>query len=161
MPAKKDIEKLVKVHGEKYRCLIEDMAAFLTENEPKWKLNQPIDFTEMVQISLSKVANKSYMRFTEQNEWEGETWNFYIPVEGNEKELKKLKKLVDEIEAREQNGQYTMGEKLYDEKTVDVLCENSEGGYMSVHNKLKGLLKLPKKGKEDPFYKGGINKMMS
>ena len=36
-----------------------------------------------------------YYRLKEINDWEGETWNFYIPVEGNQKEIEKLKSSLE------------------------------------------------------------------
>lgn len=95
-----------------------------------------------------------YYRLKEINDWEGETWNFYIPVEGNQKEIEKLKKhLVEDT--------YILDKKLYEEKDVDFLCENEDNcGYMNQHNKLAGKLKVPKKMNDDLLYKGGVKKFM-
>lgn len=95
---------------------------------------------------------KQYYKFTEVNDWEGETWHFYIPVDGNKREIAKLKKEVD--------GEfYIVNDELLPENEVDILCKHSDGGYMTTHNKLKGKLEIPnEKGRsiEDALYKGGI-----
>jgi hypothetical protein len=103
-------------------------------------------------IKKSKVdVNKKYYRFTEENDWEGETYNFYLNL--TDKQLSQL-----------QNILYKMGEDMpylldvtpIDEKEVNTLCKNSYGGYMAFENKVENP-KIPNKVKsgDDPFYKGG------
>ncbi len=97
-----------------------------------------------------------YYRLTEHNEWEGETWHFYIPVDGNEEELEKLRSSIDgEI--------YKLSKKTYEEDKITTLCEDDDdAGYMAKHNKLEGkfVFEQPSDKNTEPLYKGGIRKMM-
>lgn len=49
-------EKLVGVHGERYRKLIESMFTWLDENEPLWELDDPLDREGMVAEAISHIA---------------------------------------------------------------------------------------------------------
>lgn len=99
-----------------------------------------------------------YYRLSENNEWEGETWHFYIPVEGNEEEMVKLKEKYIDGEI------YCVSIKKFTEERVDILCEDDNNtSYMNKHNKLKGKLTVPENlspKTDDPLYKGGICKFM-
>src|SRR4051812_38552012 len=46
-----------------------------------YRVNNKLDLPTPVKVK--KKASKMYVCFTENNEWEGETWNFYLPVKGN------------------------------------------------------------------------------
>lgn len=105
-----------------------------------------------------------YVRFTENNDWEGEEWSFYIPVEGNEDAIK----FLDEKFC---GDTYTITKERLTEKEVDTLERFGGEGYMKNHNKLVGILdykKLEKVvdtdkelgGESDPLYKGGIKDFM-
>jgi len=61
---------------------------------------------------------KNFIRFKECNSWEGETWNFYIPVEGNEKAIKRLAKILEKYPS------YTLYPIPLSEKEVDILVKN-------------------------------------
>lgn len=91
----------------------------------------------------------------ENNDWEGETWKFYFPVEGNEKETKKLNKFID-------GENYILSEKIYTEEEVDILCTEclNHITYMPTHNKLNGKLSVKGKKNNNPLYKGGIRDMI-
>ena len=96
-----------------------------------------------------------YICFTEYNSWEGEHWNFYIPLEGNEKQIEIFKKQISGFE------NYEVSDKVYSEEEVDVLVENTDSGYMNFHNKLEGKLKETKtQDITGDLYKGGIKKFM-
>lgn len=104
-----------------------------------------------------------YVKFTEKNDWEGETWHFYIPTEGNEDELTGLKEILNEVET----GTYELDLTPIPDAEVDVLVKHTDSGYMAYHNKLAGLLMLTpeilesfKTAGKDPFYKGGIGSYM-
>ncbi len=64
---------------------------------------------------------RKYYRFREENEHEGETWNFYIPL--NEAELALVKKAVkDAHDFYEGESPYALnGKKTYTESEVDFL----------------------------------------
>lgn len=106
---------------------------------------------------------KQYYRFTEINDWEGETWHFYIPVKDNEEAIETLRIFIKDFSFEDM---YEISNKRFPENEVDVLCDNSEIGYMAYHNILSGKLVLPElKVKDchivdDPFYKGGIENLM-
>lgn len=40
---------------------------------------------------------RKYVPIVEDNEWEGERWRFYIPLKGNEEDLARLTKTLDEV----------------------------------------------------------------
>lgn len=42
------IEKLVEQYGEKYRSLFTDSLQWLTQREPVWDLDEPIDREEFI-----------------------------------------------------------------------------------------------------------------
>lgn len=102
-------------------------------------------------------AKKIFIEFVENNDWEGETWSFWIPQEGNEDAIAKLTEIIVDDDS------YQIGDKpLEDEKQLDFLIERTkdETGYMARHHKLSGLLKIPKKKDaaaiRESLYKGGI-----
>jgi hypothetical protein len=94
-----------------------------------------------------------YIRFSEHNDHEGETWHFYIPIKGNEKDIAKVRELIADVDA------YRLDRELT-EAQVDTLVEfDNESGYMARHNKAAGFNKLPKSvdwEDDDPFYKGRL-----
>lgn len=102
---------------------------------------------------MNKRGPKTYYRFTEHNEFEGETWNFYLRKQGNEDVVAHIYELVkNELD-------YELNLKLeYTEKEVDVLVRNSDDGYIRTHNKIEKINhrvdKKPLKLKD--LYKGGI-----
>jgi len=106
----------------------------------------------------------SYYRFTEHNDNEGETWHFYIPVEGNEETIKNLKIFLEENNLEDE---YEISNKVFTDNETEVLCDNTDSGYMDFNNQLFGKLILPKLEmhkdgyiEDDPLYKGGIAELM-
>lgn len=51
------VEELVALHGEQHRVAIADAIAFLDENEPSWRLVQPIDRTRYIAHVLEKKSS--------------------------------------------------------------------------------------------------------
>jgi hypothetical protein len=101
-----------------------------------------------------------FQELIEENDWEGETWSFWIPVKGNEDEIERLTTLLKDFD---DNG-YSMGDTATASE-INVLIKHSkdECSYMERHNKLEGLLRLPDKpGAEivESLYKGGVCDMM-
>lgn len=97
---------------------------------------------------------KTYAKFTEINDWEGETWNFYIPIKGNEKAMDLIDALID---GREEY--FLRRGKAFTEQEIDALCaRESSTSYMNKHNKVSKILELPESvdfdADDDPFYKG-------
>jgi hypothetical protein len=114
--------------------------------------------------SVSTATMAQYVKFTEHNEWEGETWYFWIPTEGNGGELKALAAALDGEDSGDEK--YELDLELVPEYDVDVLVRHSEVGYMATHNKQAGILTLPENlvallaDDDAPFYKGGIRDLM-
>jgi len=90
--------------------------------------------------STRKSSTKKYATFIEHNEWEGETWRFYIPIKGNVHELKALEKWINNLEDRS----YELDWDPIPEKEVDILVKHSDIGYGADHNKLNGKLNWKK-----------------
>lgn len=102
-----------------------------------------------------------YYIFTEHNDYEGETWNFYIPMEKLHRDI-----IAQAIESTDEfDSPYEISDKAYDEVEVDFIIRNIKGtsSYMSEFNKCNGinqqlLDKLLDQSvnitENDPFYKG-------
>jgi len=100
--------------------------------------------------------------FTENNDWEGETWNFFVPLSPEQHE--KIKNLIESVE--DFDSPYEIGDEAYTESYVDKLISsrnNTRTGYMKLYNKCKPLsgvfLDRLMEGninllEDDPFYKG-------
>ena len=88
---------------------------------------------------------KKFIRFSEHNEWEGETWHFYVPKDHPKFEEAK-KKAIEEG--------YSVGEKLFTPEEVETLVGNSDGGYMAYHNEVEDI------DLEKGFYKGQAFKLV-
>lgn len=94
--------------------------------------------------------NKSYYKFTEHNDYEGETWHFYLPL--TEEEVR----YFNELEIDEDS--YEFSDEPIEEKEVDILVKHSDSGYMANHNKVSEIkwewISENLNEDEDPFYKG-------
>ena len=106
-----------------------------------------------------------YAKFTEHNEQEGETWRFWIPIDGNEKALDRLNAAIDAADPEE----YELDLTPVPEVEVDVLVKHTgDCGYMDRDIKLAGVLTGMMRsttedgeGDEHPLYKGGIKDLMT
>lgn len=107
----------------------------------------------------------NYAKFTEHNDWEGETWRFYIPIEGNEAALHELEQAI----SANSGSSYELDTGPFTESVVDALVEHGADDceYMPAHTKLVGLLRLPPElraamsdPESNPLYKGGIGEFM-
>lgn len=116
-----------------------------------------------------------FIKLREINEHEGETWRFWLQVDGNEAELKRLRTALERV-AELYGDQYDVPFELSDqpksEAYVDALVEEAEGdddGYMAAHHKVTGVLTVPDwpdlapddydNAIERALYKGGIRKL--
>ena len=95
-----------------------------------------------------------YYMVSENNDWEGETWRWYIPA--NEKNLEDLTALKDTLEEFEE---YRIFLTPIKEVIVKDRIENQRVGYMFPHNwGPKSVPELPEgldeEGIERLFYKG-------
>ena len=97
------------------------------------------------------------LNLVEINDWEGETWNFFFWA--SEENEARLRKILEDLELKN-IGDYSIEDDGYTMEDVEkFLKRKSHTGYMDEFNFL-GTLELPKKlkFKDDPFYKGGIEK---
>lgn len=112
------------------------------------------------------TTEKRFARFIEANEHEGETWNFWLELTGdNGGQLETLQEriwdaTVDENgEAKLDAQEFALTEDVEDETIVDALVLYSdEAGYMPTHQKVTGVFTCPEDLGEhlEKLYKGGI-----
>lgn len=112
----------------------------------------------------------NYLRFTEINEHEGETWRFYIPVEGNQDAIDRLSRV---LEAHDLTETFKFNATPAPESVVDTIVAEAledyeeNGGYRPARVELEGRLVLPDQLEEAEYidvvnllYKGGIEDLM-
>lgn len=99
----------------------------------------------------------NFVKFTEYNDWEGETWHFWLQLDGNVAELQKLSHHL------EGNEDFRLSLSGTPESEVDILVKHDDlAGYMGLHNKVTGKFTCPEPDDDsedwlkDVFYKGGI-----
>lgn len=107
-----------------------------------------------------------YALFKEVNDWEGEEWSFYIPVDGNEEALGQLAAWCHHWRAKEPEFPYSSPLlKWFSADQVEkfVTTPNSGATYMAAHNQMAGTLAIPENLLElevkeafTAFYKGGM-----
>ena len=125
---------------------------------------------------MAKKVETLYVCFVENNDWEGETWNFYIP-ECYFAQIQDLlvfyENYIKEKNQDDPGIPYSIKSlksckpKLYSIEQIKVLVDNDHGSYMSAHNLIKDQLnqkaiiecKKEIKNDEDPFYKGDIKRL--
>jgi len=100
-----------------------------------------------------------FVKFVEHNEYEGETWNFYLQTEDNEVALNGLKNAIASYDP--DNDIYRLTDTHLTEEEVDTLVKYSDSGYMPFETKVVGnfdisLLQLNPVTADDNLYKGGI-----
>jgi hypothetical protein len=80
----------------------------------------------------------TYIRLTEANEWEGETWHFYLPIADNSAALAALQELID---SADNDFGFSLSE-TFTEDEVDTLVRTANGdtSYLAAHTKLAGRL---------------------
>ncbi len=109
-----------------------------------------------------------FVRFNETNDHEGETWTFWLQVNGNEDQLDKLWNLLDEANVDGDEDfdfeLFNHAEQTVPEEHVDALVEHgNRDGYMAEHHKVTGKLVCPDSIGEygDVLYKGDITKLFT
>jgi hypothetical protein len=120
-----------------------------------------------INISLMKGNELKFVKFTEHNDNEGESWNFWLQLDGNEAQLKQLQSWLGTFD--DDGGSYELDMTPVDESEVDILVKHSDEGYMDYENKITGTFACPEpdsKAETDPdeawewlndsFYKGDI-----
>lgn len=104
-----------------------------------------------------------FAEFIENNDHEGETWRFWLQVDGNEAALVELDEILtpDEFDA-----EFEITGVKATESEVDTLVKYTMGDYMALDNKVTGELRLPDSLRDvdkygnpeyvEVLYKGGI-----
>jgi hypothetical protein len=98
----------------------------------------------------------TFARFVEFNDHEGETWTWWLQIDGNESQLDRLRDLLADADVAEE---YDLRLDIVEpESVVDELREHAVDGYFAGHNKVLGRLTCPDSLGEyaDILYKGGI-----
>jgi hypothetical protein len=86
------------------------------------------------------MTDKKFYTFSENNDHEGETWNFYISL--TDEEAIHFSTVMEQASVEAEEFPYEFDAKdTLTEKEVDFLVKRSRGGYMSEHNKVKSLKK--------------------
>lgn len=133
--------------------------------------------TEVPEVETSTEMDegvKYYRRLIENNDNEGERWNWWLYTgNGNESAINALKSFLERVGLDEE---YEITDDLVSERDVNVLVKYGGSGYTSYHNKVDGQFVLPdpdegeeqkgEKSDEDlrdfwmeALYKGGIKEL--
>lgn len=106
-----------------------------------------------------------FVKFTENNQWEGQIFVNWLQIDGNEDQLDKLWNLlidagVDEDGGQDEDFPYDLSdrnEEFLIEEHVDLLVEHAE------HSKIVGTFTCPDSLGEDCrlIYKGQISKLFT
>ena len=118
------------------------------------------------------TTEKRFARFVEVNEHEGETWNFWLELTGdNGSELETLQERIwdeytgpDGLQVEPGPQEFSLTEDVEDETIVDALVKYAdEIGYMPTHQKVTGVFTCPEDLGEhlEKLYKGGIVKLFT
>lgn len=104
------------------------------------------------------MTGMRFLDFTEINDHEGETWRFWLQVDGNEEALEKLRGLIVTADI---GDEYTLATEPVDESTVDSLVKYGRSGYRPFETKVTGVFTCPDDLGEwgDDLYKGRITGM--
>ncbi|MBF6358167.1 hypothetical protein IU449_27090 [Nocardia higoensis] len=98
--------------------------------------------------------------YSEINDNEGETWDFWLQVDGNEAALEKLGNLLATA-AVDGYDCYGLADVEVDEVGVDLLVAHAHVGYMASAHKVTGILSVPDSFEVDGLYKGGITELFT
>jgi hypothetical protein len=101
-----------------------------------------------------------YYEFTENNDWEGEKWHFFIPMLKKHRDaIANLISSTDEFDSPYKISDYVLTESEVDE----IVAEEGNTYYMNEFNKCGPLseelidrLNVINITEADPFYKGGV-----
>lgn len=110
----------------------------------------------------------NFVKFTEHNDHEGETWDFWIQLDGNEADLETLSEFLDQFDPDGESFELDL--TPVPEEEVDIVIKHTGQGYMDYANKVSGTLTLPEIDLDrvatddeagydwlmDNFYKGDI-----
>lgn len=101
-----------------------------------------------------------FVKLTEHNDNEGESWNFWLQFDGNEDQLRRLFVSINTFD--EDYEDFELDLTPVDESEVDVLVKHGGQGYMDYHNKVTGSFECPEWEEYgdmvDDLYKGDIKR---
>jgi hypothetical protein len=117
-------------------------------------------------VAATGEIEPRFVQFTEFNDHEGETWHFWLQLDGNEHELDKFRHLLTETayglheEVLEDLG-YVLTKNVEPESVIDLLVRygaDEAGRYMAQHHKITGVFTCPVSLGENAehLYKGRI-----
>lgn len=104
------------------------------------------------------MSETVFVRFSEYNDHEGESWDWWLQLTGNEEEISKLAALLDEIDNDDDPWHVLHMDDAEPESVVDKLAQYAGDGYYAAHNKVVGSFTCPPDLGEDAeaLYKGAV-----
>lgn len=88
------------------------------------------------------VVQKTYLQVIEDNEWEGETWNFFVDQSSPEAPI--LKKMVLSLHDNNEDCGFSLVENVSEADVKVLLRQKSPTAYMNQYNLVKKVNKNPK-----------------
>jgi hypothetical protein len=101
-----------------------------------------------------------FISLIENNDHEGETWRYWLQVDGNENQIEQLRALIDGS-GEEETYELADADDIVPEFEVDVLVKHTECGYTTYENKVTGRLTIPDDVDIDVLYKGGAEHLFN
>lgn len=102
-----------------------------------------------------------FISLTEANDHEGETWRYWLQLDGNEDAIEHLRAAIAGADEEET---YDLGDPVdgaFPESEVDVLVKHTMCGYTTYENKVTGVLTVPDDFDVDLLYKGGVGSLFA
>lgn len=121
-----------------------------------------------IAASAEIFLDRRFIPFIEKNEHEGETWVFYLQVDGNEEELNKLRvslsKWAEKYDDNIDYPEFSLSDDIVSEQVVNgrVGAIEDDDSYMEPYHKVTGKFTCPTIDLDnfysitDRFYKGKI-----
>lgn len=105
---------------------------------------------------------KTFVRYTEHNDHEGETWTFWLQRDGNENALRWLADFLADVNAEDLDPEHELFlDDVIPEEHVDVLAKWGGEAYMPLHNKVIGTMSIPEKFSPGDLYKGDVAELFA
>jgi len=129
----------------------------LALSKPRWLMPGFSSTNSMVHAQgKGAMVSQSYFRFIENNDHEGEVWNFFVPL--TPEQAAQIRALVDDWEC------YELEERTYSEAEVEQFLQHrSSTTYMTEYNRCAPLfVAIPDTLEEDDiFYKGAAFQVLA
>ena len=88
-----------------------------------------------------KKQKRYFTQITEHCGYEGESWSFFIPNEGNEPFLEKLKATIKKFKKLSLSDAYLeIEDEEVPENEVKILVKRTDSGYMDYYNKIDKII---------------------